>query len=92
MERLKVDGLNIVKTLINLTISICNEKVCLLSKLMLSYQRILNCYTLDGDDSLVHIIYMYVQCVDCCRYISKIKTISKMDVPNRSLMLPFGTF
>ena len=28
MERLKVDGLNIVKTLINLTISICNEKVC----------------------------------------------------------------
>ena len=29
VERLKVDGLNIVKTLINLTISICNEKVCL---------------------------------------------------------------
>ncbi|KAL5257676.1 hypothetical protein ACHWQZ_G012559 [Mnemiopsis leidyi] len=27
MERLKVDGLNIVKTLINLTISICNEKI-----------------------------------------------------------------
>ena len=27
MERLKVDGLNIVKTLINLSISICNEKV-----------------------------------------------------------------